>query len=166
MKKKYIRFWDLPMDLQNHLFTKCLLCVAGYAMSVVFYLYTGMLKECLVLISILCLYVFYVISLFYKVLRGKVYVYEGVCEKKCGKEMSFKVLPRKATFFTTWTYCYLVIKVVQGDKEIKIKVPCGYRFNADEGSLIRVYSFESRIQQENGNTCRVNNPFLVSLIKT
>lgn len=161
-EKHYISFWDLPNDLKSHLFTKCLLCATGYVSSIAFYLCTGMLREYFLLVIAISLYTLYIILLIFKALSGKIYVYEGICEKKHGKRKTIKIPIILSV--TSWSYCYLVLRISQHDKEVRVKVPCAYNFNADEGSVVRVYAHESRIRHKSSNIYCIHNPILISIV--
>lgn len=164
-KKTHIRIMELPEDLRFHLISKVGFCIIGYMMIIALYIYSGMLRECVFLTVALSLYLLSVIYLFHKVLSGNIYVYEGICEKRCGKEHSLK-LPMWKPLFTTWSYCYLVMRMQQKGKEIKVEVPCGYSFKAEAGNTIRIYAYEDRLLRKNENTYLINNPILVSVIKS
>lgn len=163
--KNQIRFFDLPKELQAHLIMKVGICILNYTTALVLYLFTGKSRECAFLALALSFYTFSVVALFRRVLSGNIYVYEGVCEKKCGQEYSLK-LPLHKPFFTTWSFCYLVMKMQQGNELINMEVPCGYGFQVEKGNTIRVYAKEDKLIKKNKNTCSISNPILVSVIKT
>lgn len=165
-KQTHIPFLSLSSELQSHILVKLFLCIIGYICIVIFGVVTGLLKASLYLAIALTFFTFSTLLLLRKALRDEIYFYEGVCLKKVGKEISAKNPLNKKPFFTTWSYCYLLLALNNGSEEIKVEVPCGYSFRVEEGNTVRVYTKNAELCKKNDNTYLINNPLFTVVSKT
>jgi len=166
------KWQDLTIDIQNYFIVRVIGIIIALIVGIFFGFTVKNAQITFFYYAITILYTLWTGNVYLKAIYDKIYIYEGICEKKSLKKTSVNINGKfiKRSLFTLYGRCNatMVIENVNEDGKTEIAkfiVPIGYEYDIDETNMLRVYAFENSILPKNDNTFIITNPLIVKVAK-
>ena len=170
IKPPVYKWQELTPDIQNHFIIRAI----GTGIALIAGIFFGFMVKDLQMILfyylIVALYMAWAGHAYLCAIYDKIYIYEGVCEKKHLNKTTFNSMVMKRPSLTIYGKCNATMVVEHttedGETEVaKFIVPIGYGYDIEESNVLRVYTFENSVIPKNENTFIITNPLIVKVAK-
>lgn len=171
IKPPVYKWKHLEVDLQNFFLTRVIGIITALIVGIIFAFSVKRASIILFYYAVVGVYTLWIGYIYSMAVYGKIYVYEGVCEKKNLKVTSVnRPIRRTKQWFSIYGKCDATMIIGRMNEnseyeEAKFIVPIGYNYDVDETNTLRVYTFQNSVIRKNENTYLITNPLIVKVSK-
>lgn len=163
-KETKISWREIPYELLLCYIKKAVLICGLLLCDLWFTLTSRRYAPGIILFVAIMVYLFTAIYSYCSLLKGKMYVFEGLCtnlDLPCWN-LDLPLLLKKKSVLKIYGNSEVSIKV----DSVTIKAPVYHRFSGKENSIIRIYTLDHGIYHNEENSFYISSPILVHVVKS